>query len=180
MVTTDSRHTLPVATNRLNQAFTVTAPNQKWVGDITYIATRQGWLYVAAVLELFSRRIVGWAMRERIDSALVVAALTMALQQRQPAPGLLFHCDRGSQYASQLYRQALADHGLALSMSRTGNCYDHAVMESFWSTLKAERTDHQDYLTQAEARLDIFRYIEGFLQPAAASFYLGLSLAHGL
>lgn len=162
VVTTDSRHTLPVASNTLNQAFTATAPNQKWVGDITYIATRQGWLYLAAVLDLFSRRIVGWAMADRIDSPLVVAALTMALQQRRPAPGLLFHCDRGSQYASQLYRQALADHGLELSMSRTGNCYDNAVMESFWSTLKAERTDHQDYHTHATARVDIFRYLEGF------------------
>lgn len=162
VVTTDSRHTLPVAANVLNQAFTATAPNQKWVGDITYIATRQGWLYLAAVLDLFSRRIVGWAMADRIDSRLVVAALTMALQQRRPAPGLLFHCDRGSQYASQLYRQALADHGLELSMSRTGNCYDNAVMESFWSTLKAERTDHQDYLTHATARVDIFHYLEGF------------------
>lgn len=162
VVTTDSRHTLPVAANVLNQAFTATAPNQKWVGDITYIATRQGWLYLAAVLDLFSRRIVGWAMADRIDSTLVVAALTMALQQRRPAPGLLFHCDRGSQYASQLYRQALAEHGVDLSMSRTGNCYDNAVMESFWSTLKAERTDHQDYHTQAAARLDIFRYLEGF------------------
>lgn len=162
VMTTDSRHTLPVAANVLKQAFTATAPNQKWVGDITYIATRQGWLYLAAVLDLFSRRIVGWAMGDRIDSALVVAALTMALQQRRPAPGLLFHCDRGSQYASQLYRQALADHGLELSMSRTGNCYDNAVMESFWSTLKAERTDHQDYRTHAAARVDIFRYLEGF------------------
>ena len=162
VVTTDSRHALPVAANTLNQAFRATAPNQKWVGDITYIATRQGWLYLAAVLDLFSRRIVGWAMADRIDSALVVAALTMALQQRRPAPGLLFHCDRGSQYASQLYRQALADHGLNLSMSRTGNCYDNAVMESFWSTLKAERTDHQDYHTYAAARVDIFRYLEGF------------------
>lgn len=161
-MTTDSRHTLPVVANVLNQAFTATAPNQKWVGDITYIATRQGWLYLAAVLDLFSRRIVGWAMADRIDSALVVAALTMALQQRRPAPGLLFHCDRGRQYASQLYRQALADHGLELSMSRTANCYDNAVMESFWSTLKAERTDSQDYHSQAAARLDIFRYMEGF------------------
>lgn len=160
--TTDSDHALPVAPNHLAQEFAATAPNQKWVTDITYIPTAEGWLYLAAVLDLFSRRIVGWAMADTLQTTLVLAALQMALTQRRPAAGLLHHSDRGSQYASADYQSQLTAAGIMVSMSWTGNCLDNAAMESFWAILKRERTDDRTYATRSEAKTDIFRYIEGF------------------
>jgi putative transposase len=160
--TTDSNHRLPVAPNVLNREFETEAPDKKWVTDITYIPTGEGWLYLAAVMDLCSRRIVGWSMACRLTSKLVKDALKLAVAQRQPAPGLLHHSDRGSQYASADYRVLLKGHGMVASMSRKGNCYDNAQMESFFGTLKTERVHHYRYRTRAEARQDIFHYIEIF------------------
>jgi len=160
--TTDSNHDQPIAPNRLAQAPKATAPNQLWVADITYIETKEGWLYLAAILDLYSRKIVGWAMSERIDTVLVLKALAMALLHRHPPANLLFHSDRGVQYASADYRQALADAGLIASMSRSGNCYDNAAMESFWSTLKLELVYRRCFDTRSNARTLIFDYIESF------------------
>lgn len=160
--TTDSNHDQPIAPNRLAQAPKPTAPNQLWVADITYIQTKAGWLYLAAVLDLYSRKIVGWAMSERIDTALVLKALGMALLHRNPPQNLLFHSDRGVQYASADYRQALSHAGLVASMSRKGNCYDNATMESFWATLKLELVYRRTFLTRAQAQSEIFDYIETF------------------
>ena len=160
--TTDSNHDQPIAPNRLAQAPKATAPNQLWVADITYIETKEGWLYLAAILDLYSRKIVGWAMSERIDTALVLKALAMALLHRRPPAKLLFHTDRGVQYASGDYRQALANAGLIASMSRRGNCYDNATMESFWSTLKLELIYRHSFDTRTQARMQIFDYIETF------------------
>ena len=160
--TTDSNHDQPVAPNRLAQAPKATAPNQLWVADITYIETQQGWLYLAAILDLYSRRIVGWAMSPNIDTALVLKALGMALLHRQPPQDLLFHSDRGVQYASAEYRQALAQAGLVASMSRKGNCYDNASIESFWSTLKLELVYRRTFSSRAQAQSEIFDYVETF------------------
>lgn len=147
------------AQNRLNQAFTATAPDQKWVCDFTYIETREGWLYLAVVLDLFSRRVVGWAMHQTMNTALVQAALHMALDDRQPQPGLLHHSDQGSQYTSSVYLDCLRTTQAQLSMSRVGNCYDNAVAESFFATLKAECVT-AIFLTRASARTAIFEYLE--------------------
>jgi transposase InsO family protein len=160
--TTDSNHDQPIAPNRLAEAPKATAPNQLWVADITYIETKEGWLYLAAILDLYSRKIVGWAMSERIDTALVLKALAMALLHRNPPANLLFHTDRGVQYASGDYRQALALAGLSASMSRRGNCYDNATMESFWATLKLELVYRTRFATRDHARAQIFDYIETF------------------
>lgn len=160
--TTDSNHDEPIAPNRLAQAPKATAANQLWAADITYIETKEGWLYLAAILDLYSRKIVGWAMSERIDAALVLNALAMAVLHRRPPAHLLFHTDRGVQYASGDYRQALNRAGLIASMSRKGNCYDNAAMESFWSTLKLELVYRRCFQTRAQARTDIFDYIETF------------------
>jgi len=160
--TTDSNHDEPIAPNRLGEAPKATAPNQIWVADITYIQTGENWLFVAAIMDLYSRKIVGWAMGEHIDTALVLKALFMALLQRQSPTSLLFHSDRGVQYASADYRSALTQAGLVASMSRKGNCYDNAAMESFWSTLKLELVYRRDFQTRAHARSEIFDYIEVF------------------
>lgn len=160
--TTDSNHDQPIAPNRLATAPKATAPNQLWVADITYIETREGWLYLAAILDLYSRKIVGWAMSERIDTALVLQALAMALRHRRPPAQLLLHTDRGVQYASGDYRQALGRAGLIASMSRKANCYDNATMESFWATLKLELVYRCNFDTRAQARTEIFDYIETF------------------
>jgi transposase InsO family protein len=160
--TTDSNHDEPIAPNRLTKAPKATAPNQLWVADITYIQTQEGWLYLAAILDLYSRKIVGWAMSERIDTALVLKALGMALRHRHPPRELLLHSDRGVQYASADYRRALSQAGLVASMSRKANCYDNAAMESFWSTLKLELVYRRDFLTRRHARTEIFDYIESF------------------
>ena len=160
--TTDSNHDHPIAPNRLAEAPKPAAPNQIWVTDITYIQTREGWLYLAGVLDLHSRKMVGWAMGGHIDTALVLGALNMALLHRKPPAGLLCHSDRGVQYASGDYRQALAEAGLTASMSRKGNCYDNAAMESFWSTLKMELVYRRDFATRDQARTEIFDFIEVF------------------
>ena len=160
--TTDSNHDEPIAPNRLAQIPSATAPNQLWVGDITYIQTAEGWLYVAAVLDLYSRKVVGWAMSDHINTALILKALAMALLHRKPPAHLLFHSDRGVQYASGDYRSALAQAGVLASMSRKGNCYDNATMESFWSTLKLELVYRRLFLTRSQAQNEIFDYIESF------------------
>jgi putative transposase len=171
--TTDSKHPYPIAQNLLNRQFHADAPDKKWVADITYIPTREGWLYLAAVMDLYSRKIVGWSMNARITAELVENALRMALYERQPDPGLLHHSDRGSQYASEQIRQILAANHIDVSMSRTGNCYDNAVMESFFSTLKCEWVHHQDYKTRTEASRDIFEYIAGFYNTVRRHSALG-------
>lgn len=161
-ITTNSKHDYPIAPNILKRAFHANRPNEKWLGDITYIRTGEGWLYLAAVLDMFSRKIVGWAMDDNLESQLVVKAFRMAAHIRKPPKGLLHHSDRGSQYASDVYQAYLADYNIQVSMSRTGNCYDNAPMESFFSTLKSDRVHRIDYQTRQEAKTDIFRYIEGF------------------
>ena len=158
--TTNSDHDLPVAENLLNRQFTPARPNQAWVSDITYVPTHEGWLYLAGVMDLAFRGLVGWAMSERIDRKLVCAALTDALQRRRPAPGLLHHSDRGCQYASHDYQEMLRQHGIIPSMSRKGNCWDNAPMESFFHSLKVEWLHEQTFRTRAEARQAIFTYIE--------------------
>ena len=160
--TTDSNHDQPIALNLMAETVPATAPNQIWVGDITYIETQEGWLYLAAVLDRYSRKIVGWAMSERIDTTLVLNALAMARRHRQPTAQILFHSDRGVQYASADYRHALTQAGCLPSMSSRGNCYDNATMESFWSTLKLELVYRTSFRTRAQARTQIFDYIESF------------------
>jgi transposase InsO family protein len=160
--TTDSRHSLPVAPNRLGQRFTAPAPNRVWLADITYVPTAEGWLYVAAVLDLATRKVVGWAMREHMRTELASAALMMAAQRQRPRAGLIHHSDRGSQYAAVAYRDRLNELGAVLSMSRTGCCYDNAPMESFFHTLKVELVHQRCFATREEARRELFAYIEGY------------------
>jgi putative transposase len=161
-VTTDSKHDRPVAPNVLDRAFEQTAPNQAWVSDITYVPTREGWLYLAAVEDLCTRKIVGWSMSERLTSRLVVDALEMAIQRQLPGEGLLSHSDRGSQYASEHYQDLLKRSGIKCSMSRRGDCWDNAPMESFFATLKKELVHLEDYATRDAARESLFEYIELF------------------
>jgi putative transposase len=175
--TTDSAHDNPIAPNRLERNFTATAPNRKWVADITYVDTDEGWLYLAVVLDCFSRRVVGWAAADHLRSELVEEALTMAIETRRPKDGLIHHSDRGVQYASASFQRLLETHGIACSMSRKGDCYDNAVSESFFGTLKTELDD--PFATRASARAALFDYIEvfynrqrlhstlGYLTPAA-------------
>jgi transposase InsO family protein len=160
--TTDSRHSLPVAKNVLARGFDVKAPNIAWVTDITYIATREGWLYLAAILDLFSRRVVGWATSERIDRQLTLDALGAALRTRRPSAGLLHHSDRGSQYASDDYQKALAKLDIRCSMSRKGDCWDNAVAESFFGTLKAELIEGNDWISRRLVHDAIADYIDNF------------------
>lgn len=171
--TTDSNHDEPIAPNRLAEAAKPTRPNQIWVQDITYIQTREGWLYLAAILDLYSRKIVGWAMSPFIDTTLVLKALAMALLHRDPPADLLCHSDRGVQYASGNYRAALAQAGLTASMSRKGNCYDNAFIESFWSSLKLELVYRRDFATRQQAQRAIFDYIEGFYNRQRSHTALG-------
>jgi len=189
--TTNSKHTLPVAENILGQQFKVTAPNKVWVSDITYVPTDEGWLYVAAHKDLFTADIVGYAMGERLTRNLVSQSLFRAIEAKRPAEGMLHHSDRGSQYCSYEYRNILERFGLKASMSRKGNCYDNAPMESFWGTLKQELVHHHRYRTRQEAMRDITEYIEifynrqrlqpglGFLSPAVFEqrYYAGLLAA---
>jgi len=160
--TTDSDHDLPVAENLLDRQFDPAAPNEAWVADITYIPTREGWLYLAAVEDLYSRRVVGWSLAERRESRLVVDALELAVQRRLPGEGLLAHSDRGSQYASEHYQGLLARHGITCSMSRRADYWDNAPMESFFASLKKELVHDADFATRAEARAAIVEYIEVF------------------
>jgi putative transposase len=160
--TTDSNHRQPVAENVVNRNFTPSRKNETWTADITYIATAEGWLYLAAVEDLHSRKIVGWSLSERIDSRLVVDALEMAMQRELPGEGLIAHSDRGVQYASEHYQTLLRKHGVTCSMSRKGNCWDNAPMESFFATLKKELVHHETYRTREEARRSLFEYIEVF------------------
>lgn len=157
-----TRPLTPPAPNHLRTQGPVRRPNTVWVGDLTAIATRAGWLHLAVLLDLYSRRVVGWAMSEKPDQEVAVAALQMALAQRRPQPGLLHHTDQGPQYASQVYRLLLTAHGLIVSTSRKGNCYDNAAMESFFSTLKNELIHDRDYRSRQEAQTEIFEYIELF------------------
>ena len=189
--TTDSRHALPVVDNVLGQQFKVTAPNKVWVSDITYVPTDEGWLYVAAHKDLFTSDIVGYAIGERLTRNLVSESLFRAVAAKHPAKGLIHHSDRGSQYCSSEYRNILERFGLVASMSRKGNCYDNAPMESFWGTLKQELVHHRRYRTRQEAIRDITEYIEifynrqrlqpglGFLSPAVFEqrYYAGLVAA---
>ena len=161
-VTTQSRHNLPVAPNRLARDFLALAPNQKWVSDITYVRTGQGWLFLAAILDLYARLVVGWAIESYLTERLTLKALHMALNRRRPLPGMLHHSDRGSQYASTRYQVLLASQQVVTSMSRKGNAYDNAPMESFFATLKTELIHRRHYQTHREARVDIFEYIEVF------------------
>ena len=160
--TTDSRHGLPIAPNLLGRNFFAAAPNRIWLADITYIETDQGWLYLAAVMDLYSRRIVGWAMADHLRADLPLAALKMAISGQRPGAGLIHHSDRGVQYASADYRKVMQSAGFRASMSRKADCYDNAPMESFFHTLKTELVHHRHYATRAEAKRDIFAYIEGF------------------
>ena len=162
MRTTDSRHDFPIAPNLLDRNFTAAAPNRIWLTDITYIETDQGWLYLAAVMDLYSRRIVGWAMADHLRADLPLAALKMAISAQRPGAGLIHHSDRGVQYASAGYRKMMQSAGFRASMSRRADCYDNAPMESFFHTLKTELVHHRQYATRQEATRDIFAYIEGF------------------
>ncbi len=167
----DPKH--PVADNLLEQDFTAEGPNERWASDITYIKTRQGWLYLAVVLDLYSRRVVGWSMSRWISRHLVLDALTMAVQQRLPDDGLIHHSDRGSQYTSDDFRDELEMHKIQCSMSGRGNCYDNAVVESFFGLLKRERVNRNYYLTRDDAKQDIFDYIECFYNRKRRHGYLG-------
>jgi transposase InsO family protein len=160
--TTDSNHDLPVAENLLDRQFSPSGANETWVADITYVPTREGWLYLAAVEDLYSRRVVGWSMADHLESRLVVDALELAVQRRLPEEGLLAHSDRGSQYASDHYQRLLEKHGITCSMSRRGDCWDNAPMESFFASLKKELVHDADFATRAEARAALVEYLEVF------------------
>ncbi len=154
-----------IAQNVLDRDFVASAPNQRWVADFTYLWTDEGWLYVAVVLDLYSRRVVGWSMQSSMVAQLVSDAMLMAIWRRRPSADLLHHSDRGSQYSSEQFQQLLSQHGVLCSMSRSGNCWDNAAMESFFSTLKTERTNRKVYRTRDQARADVFDYIERFYNP---------------
>ena len=160
--TTDSRHGMTIRQNLLDRRFTMPTLNRGWVTDITYVWTLEGWLYLAVILDLFSRRVVGWSLSERLERSVALDALKMALRDRQPPQGLLHHSDRGSQYASHEYQQLLAVHGIQSSMSRKGNCWDNAVAESFFATLKVELVHRSRWSTRTQARNELFEYIELF------------------
>jgi putative transposase len=162
-----------IAPNLLDRDFTATAPNQKWVADFTFVWTHEGWLYVAAVLDLYSRRVVGWAMQSTMTAQLVTEALVMAVWRRSPGRALLHHSDQGTQYTSELFQRLLTDHAITCSMSRSGNVWDNAVMESFFSTMKVERCYRRQYRTRRDARADIFDYIERFYNPVRRHSSLG-------
>ncbi len=158
--TTNSNHQFPVAPNLLEQDFSASAPNTKWLTDFTFIETREGWLYLAGVLDAYSRKIVGWAMSDHHDAELVKEALRMALLAREPGAGLVHHSDRGSEYASTSYQVLLCEHGIQVSMSKKGDCYDNAMIESFWATVKEEGIGEKIFFTRNEAKTAIFEYIE--------------------
>jgi putative transposase len=173
--TTDSKHALPVAENLLERDFAPDGPNQAWSADITYLWTDEGWLYLAVVLDLFNREVVGWSLKSSMAADLVIDALTMAWFRRKPAPGLIHHSDRGSQYASHAFRRKLAEYGMRCSMSRKGNCWDNAPTESFFNSLKNERVHATRYATREQAIADAFEYIEVFYNSVS---YCPTSLCH--
>ena len=160
--TTDSAHNHPVAANILDRSFSVNEPNRVWVGDITYVWTLEGWLYLAVLLDLFSRRVVGWSVSERIDTELTLGALSMAVEQRQPGSGLLHHTDQGIQYASDAYQECLREHGFVCSMSRKANCWDNAVAESFFGSLEKELLLDTTFCSRSHARRELAEYIQQF------------------
>ncbi len=163
--TTDSNHCFNIAPNALNRDFTADAPNQKWAGDISYIWTREGWLYLAVMIDLHSRRIIGWAVSNRLKRDLAIRALDMAVALRKPPPGCIHHTDRGSQYCSHDYQKRLRQHGFKVSMSGKGNCYDNAVVETFFKTVKAELIWRQTWHTRRQVHTALFQYINGFYNP---------------
>lgn len=171
--TTDSKHGLPVAPNLLDRNFAPEAPNQAWGADLTYVWTDEGWLYLAIVLDLFNREVVGWSIKPRMTADIVTDALTMAWFRRRPQPGLIHHSDRGSQYASQVFQDRLAEYGMVCSMSRKGNCWDNAPAESFFNSLKNERVFGTRYATREDARADLFDYIEVFYNRSRRHSTLG-------
>ena len=174
--TTNSNHNLPIASNILNRDFYASNPNEKYVGDITYISTGEGWLYLATVIDLYSRKVVGWSMDDTMKVALVNDALNMALRHRTPKEGLVWHTDRGSQYASYEHRDLLKQYGITHSMSRKGNCWDNSVAESFFKSLKNELVYQTYFYTKKQAKLEIFKYIELFYNRVRSHSYLnGLS-----
>ncbi len=172
-VTTDSNHPYPVAPNLLNRQFDIDVPNTVWGGDITYVWTDEGWLYLAVIIDLFSRRVVGWSLAKRMKVDLVRDALVMAIGRRKPGRGLIHHSDRGSQYACHAYQDLLNDHGIIPSMSRKGDCWDNAVIERFFRSLKSERTNHCRYQTRETARQEVINYIEMFYNSRRLHSYLG-------
>jgi len=171
--TTDSNHNLPIAPNILNQDFYASFPNQKYVGDITYISTGEGWLYLATVIDLYSRKVVGWSMSDQMKVSIVNDALNMALKHRKPNQGLIWHTDRGSQYASYSHRDLLKEYGIIQSMSRKGNCWDNAVAESFFKSLKSDLVYQNIFYTKDQAKQEIFKYIEFFYNRIRPHSYLG-------
>ena len=179
VVTTQSTHNDPIAENLLARDFACTRPNEKWVGDITYIPTHEGWLFLAVLIDLFSRRVVGWSMGDTLATELPLRALTMALDTRRPPPGLVHHTDRGCQYTSAEYRDALESRGVVASMSRRGNCWDNAVAESFFASLKVELVRDADFLTREQARREIFEYIEAFYNRKRRHSYLDYATPSG-
>jgi len=172
-VTTDSNHKFNIAPNLLNRDFTAAMPNQKWVVDISYIWTQEGWLYLAVALDLYSRRVIGWAVSNRMKKDLAIRALKMAIALRRPAKGCIHHSDRGSQYCSHDYQKILREHGLKSSMSGKGNCYDNAAMETFFKTIKAELIWRHSWQTRRAAEIAIFEYINGFYNPRRRHSALG-------
>mgnify|MGYP003610129863 CR=1 FL=1 len=173
VVTTDSKHSLPVAENLLGRDFNPPGPNQVWVGDITYIQTGEGWVYLATVIDLWSRKVVGWETSDSMETGLVITALERACASRVRPEGVIFHSDRGSQYASHDFRLSLEQNGVIQSMSRKGDCWDNACAESFFKTLKAEEVFHRKYQTKEEARMSIFEFIEVFYNRQRKHSYLG-------
>jgi putative transposase len=173
-VTTDSKHNLPVARNLLNRDFSATAPNQQYVGDITYIWTQEGWMYLAVIIDLYSRSVIGWSMQATMTRDLVCDALMMALWRRGFPSGVIFHSDRGSQYCSDDYQKILKHDGLICSMSRKGNCWDNSVAESFFHTLKTELTYTEIYATREEAKQSTFNYIETYYNRIRRHSHIGL------
>lgn len=172
-MTTQSKATTPVEPDRLRRNFNTGKQNQAWVGDTTFIRTRQGWLFLAVVLDLYSRKVIGWSMNNRNNTELVTDALTMAFWRRKMYQNVIVHSDQGCTYASAVYRSLIKDHGGKCSMSRKGDCYDNAVAESFFSSLKTELVDHEDYRTREQARQSLFEYIELFYNRRRRHSYLG-------
>jgi len=171
--TTDSNHSFNIAPNLLNRDFSAARPNRKWAGDISYVWTQEGWLYLAVILDLHSRRVIGWAVSNRMKRDLAIRALNMAIALRRPSKGCIHHTDRGSQYCSHDYQKILRQHGFKVSMSGTGNCYDNAAVETFFKTIKAELLWQRSWRTRRDAEIAIFEYINGFYNPRRRHSALG-------